>query len=93
MAVGLGREATDSASLGSWGRFVSDSTLCWLDEADGILLVIPRIGNDVLRVDLATASVEHLERLYRVNVEEFLHVKMWPDPDGTASGRRARLAG
>lgn len=83
MAVGLGREVTDPASLGSWGRFVSDSTLCWLDEADGILLVIPRTGDDVLRVDLATASVEHLERLYRVNVEECRHVKMWPDLDGT----------
>jgi hypothetical protein len=84
VAIGLGRKVTDPASLGSWGRFISDSTLCWLDEADGILLVIPRTGNDVLRVDLATAAIEHLERLYRVNVDEFLHVKMWPEPDGTA---------
>ena len=61
-----------------------DKTLFWLDEADGILLLAPRTGDHVLRVDLATATVEHVERLYRVSVEEFLFVKMWPDPDGTA---------
>ncbi|HET7018753.1 MAG TPA: hypothetical protein VFI65_32840 [Streptosporangiaceae bacterium] len=64
-----------------WGP---DSTLFWLDEADGILLLIPRTGDHVLRADLSTGTVQHLERLYRVNVEEFLHVKMWPDSDGTA---------
>jgi hypothetical protein len=61
-----------------------DKTLFWLDEQEGVLLLIPRTGNDVLRVDLATATVEHLERIYRVNLMEFLHVKMWPDADGTA---------
>ena len=61
-----------------------DKTLFWLDEHDGVLLLVPRTGDDVLRVDLATATFEHLERLYRVNVTEFLHVKMWPDADGSA---------
>lgn len=64
-----------------WGP---DSTLFWLDEADGILLPIPRTGNDLLRVDLATGTVECLEWLYRASIDEFLHVKVWPDPDGTA---------
>jgi hypothetical protein len=65
-----------------WG---ADSTLFWLDEADGVLLLIPRTGDHVLRVNLATAMVEHVERLYRVNVDEFLQVKLWPDSDGTAT--------
>jgi hypothetical protein len=67
-----------------------DKTLFWLDEQDGVLLLIPRIGDNVLRVDLATGTVEHLERLYRVAVKEFLVVKMWPDPDGTAVLRYER---
>ncbi len=65
----------------AWGP---DRTLFWLDEADGVLLLIPRTGDNMLRVDLGTATVEHVERLYRVNVSEFLHVKLWPDSDGTA---------
>src|SRR5579871_5207835 len=93
MAVGAGREVVasgDLASLGSWGRLVPGAfavgieTRCWLDEADGVLLLIPRTGDNMLRVDLGTATVEHVERLYRVNVSEFLHVKLWPDSDGTA---------
>jgi hypothetical protein len=64
-----------------WGP---DSTLFWLDEADGILLLVPRVGDQVLRVELSTGTVQYLERLYRISVSEFLHAKMWPDADGTA---------
>jgi hypothetical protein len=61
-----------------------NNTLFWLDEQHGVLLLIPRTGNDLLRVDLATGTVEHLDRLNRVGIEEFLNAQIQPDPDGTA---------
>jgi hypothetical protein len=58
-------------------------TLFWLDEADGLLLLIPRLGDEIVRVDLREGSVCELERLVRDEDEDLRFASARPGPAGT----------
>lgn len=56
--------------------------LLWLDEIDGLLLLIPRLGGQVLRVDLTDGEVHELEWLIRDEDEDLRFASVRPGPSG-----------
>jgi hypothetical protein len=59
------------------------TTLFWLDEADGLLLLMPRTGEEILRVELREGSAQELEWLVRDEDEDLRFVSVRPGPGGT----------
>jgi hypothetical protein len=59
------------------------TTVFWLDEIDGLLLLIPRVGADILRVDLRQGTVRDLEWLIRDEDEDLRWASVHPGPGGT----------
>lgn len=59
------------------------TTLFWLDESDGRLLLIPRLGDQILSVDLRGGALHELEWLIRDEDEDLRFASARPGPDGT----------
>jgi hypothetical protein len=59
------------------------TTLFWLDEPDGLLLLIPRAGNEIWRVDLRDVAVDEVEWLIRDEDEDLRFTSVRPGPEGT----------
>jgi hypothetical protein len=59
------------------------TTLFWLDELDGLLLLIPRIRSEIVRVDLREGAVHEVERLVRDEDEDLRFASAQPGPGGT----------
>jgi hypothetical protein len=59
------------------------TTLFWLDEPDGLLLLIPRTGNEIWRVDLRDGAVHEVEWLVRDEDEDLRFASVRPGPRGT----------
>jgi hypothetical protein len=59
------------------------TTLFWLDEPDGLLLLIPRAGSEIVRVDLGEGVVREVEWLVRDEDEDLRFASARPGPGGT----------
>lgn len=59
------------------------TTVFWLDEPDGLLLLIPRSGAEILRVDLSEGVVGEVEWLVRDEDEDLRFASVRPGPGGT----------
>lgn len=59
------------------------TTLFWLDEPDGLLLLIPRTGDEIVLVDLHEGSARELEWLVRDEDEDLRFISVRPGPGGT----------
>jgi hypothetical protein len=59
------------------------TTVFWLDEADGILLLIPRIDDVILKVDLRFETMLELAWLIRDEEEDLRFASVSPGPSGT----------
>jgi hypothetical protein len=59
------------------------TTVFWLDETDGLLLLIPRIDDVILKVDLDLGTVMELEWLTRDEEEDLRFTSVSPGPSGT----------
>jgi hypothetical protein len=66
------------------------TTVFWLDEAHGLLLLIPRVGGEILQVDLREGVVRELEWLVRDEDEDLRFTSVRPGPGGAACALRAR---
>jgi hypothetical protein len=55
----------------------------WLDDADGLLLLIPRVGDVILLVDLRVGTVSELEWLVRDEDEDLRFASVRPGPART----------
>jgi hypothetical protein len=58
------------------------TTLFWLDEPDGLLLLIPRVGDEILKVDLCEGAVHEVEWLVRDEEEGLRFASVLPGPGG-----------
>lgn len=58
------------------------STVFWLDEADGLLLLIPRLDELILEVDLRLGTALELEWLMRDEDEDLRFASVAPGPGG-----------
>jgi hypothetical protein len=59
------------------------TTLFWLDEMNGLLLLIPRVGDEILKLDLREVTVRELEWLVRDEDEDLRFCSVRPGPGGT----------
>jgi hypothetical protein len=66
----------------SVARETSD-TVFWLDEAGGLLLLIPRVEDGLLRVELREGSVLELAWLVRDEEEDLRFASARPGPEET----------
>jgi len=54
----------------------------WLDEPGGLLLLIPRAGSEIVRVDLCEGAVREVEWLVRDEDEDLRFASVRPGPGG-----------
>jgi hypothetical protein len=59
------------------------TTVFWLDEAGGLLLLIPRIDEVILKVDVRNETILELEWLIRDEDEDLRFASISPGPCGT----------
>ncbi len=59
------------------------TTMLWLDDQDGLLLLIPRISEEILRVDLRHGTACQLEWLVRDEDEDLRFASIQPVSGGT----------
>lgn len=57
-----------------------DDTVCWLDEADGRLLLVPRTEERILRVDLLQGVIDEVDWLVRDEDDDLRFVSVRPGP-------------
>lgn len=58
------------------------TTVFWLDEAGGLLMLIPRVADEILQVDLREGVVHELEWLVRDEDEDLRFASVLPGPGG-----------
>jgi hypothetical protein len=59
------------------------SMVLWLDDRDGLLLLIPHTGEEILQVDLRHGTARQLEWLVRDEDEDLRFASVQPGPGGT----------
>jgi len=59
------------------------TTVLWLDDQDGLLLLVPRTGEEILQVDLSHGTARQLEWLVRDEDEDLRFASVQPAPGGT----------
>lgn len=59
------------------------TTVLWLDDQDGLLLLIPRTGEEIVQVDLRHGTARQLEWLVRDEDEDLRFASIQPGPGGT----------